>query len=78
MFPNPVEETLQLSLQGFSSQELQISVMDATGKKLFTQDYEINSDMDIWEINARHFPSGVYLVAVTHKDGRFVEKFSKL
>ena len=74
IFPDPVENSLSLKLNGNESLK-EIKLIDLTGRTLINK--QLNSDDKAIVINCETFSSGIYFVSVKTGDGIKTKKFIK-
>lgn len=75
--PNPVKNSLFINLETSTTSDVQIAVVDITGRVLKTQHIQLNGSIR-QEIDVNHLSTGVYFVKVKHGEGIAVKKFIKL
>lgn len=69
-FPNPVKDILSIEI---NNKNCIVEVLDISGKRIHKKEYEsnqINISTESWE-------NGVYIVCVTTRDGRLIDKIIK-
>ena len=68
IYPNPATEAFAVSLEGFESKMVTLTVVDQLGRKLLTR--ELDGSQGSVTVDATEFPSGAY--AVSLRSGGFV------
>ena len=75
--PNPVRESMMITLAKEGKYNGEIQIIDLFGRVLFSQKYALENRQQI-EFNLAHFPSGVYFLKVKNGEKEeLVEKFFK-
>ncbi len=64
VFPNPASETIQVRFAGLPAGEVQLSVVDQSGKKVVAQTVEVTGDPFIVPLSISDLPAGNYVVLV--------------
>ncbi|HHB78623.1 MAG TPA: T9SS type A sorting domain-containing protein [Saprospiraceae bacterium] len=77
--PNPVpkEESLHLVIGSPETMAADISLLDFSGRQLFTQAITLNKGKTVHTINLASYPSGIYLVKVTSGNEQTIERVLK-
>ena len=70
IFPNPTEGTLNITNYDF--QEVQLKMMDFTGKLIFQRHFSGDEIIDLHQ-----YPSGVYFLNLKTQEGMFIKKIVK-
>ena len=70
LYPNPATDQLNISI----SQIQNISIVDASGKSIFNQDY---LDVEVVELSVSDYQSGIYIISVTTAQGIVNSRFTK-
>jgi hypothetical protein len=73
LFPNPVEELLNIQVGDFQN-GYDILVYDAMGKKVLN---EIKNTSDIYEYNMDEYPEGVYVIVIITKQHTYTKRIFK-
>jgi hypothetical protein len=60
VYPNPVRESLQLSLQSQQKGKVQLMVIDISGRQVYTQTVELNSGQNVIRIPVQNLAPGNY------------------
>ncbi len=72
LFPNPTSDRFQLQLSGWpSDQEVQIRLLDFTGKVLSLESAYIHAGTLSLERSVEHLPQGQYLLHLTTAEGTY-------
>lgn len=70
IYPNPFDEFFILHLGSLVPQNIQVDIIDAAGKIIFTQNnITINDGSAYFKIYASDLPAGSYLVQISSQDG---------
>lgn len=72
LFPNPVSDFLNFSIDGFDDSFLYIQVFDMSGREVFAHNVVANTGL--FTINISALPSGVYIFSGTTRQGLSVGK----
>ncbi len=64
VYPNPVQDYLNIRLSGDVSEKINISVFNTMGTVLLEKDYAADSDNFNTLLNMNNFPSGVYMLQI--------------
>ena len=67
IFPNPVENTLNIGISENNTSTLSITVSDITGKKILTNDYSLNNGGGNISLNVSTLMSGIYVLNIRDK-----------
>jgi hypothetical protein len=62
--PNPAKESVVISSEFGGKEKIKITVTDVNGKKVFSNQYEINNPKSEIKIDTRQFLKGIYLVEI--------------
>lgn len=76
IFPNPNDGTFYLDLDGFTEPNLQIEVLDISGKTLFIEEV-INDNSKRYQINLNYIPKGIYFVKIASLSNTTTRRFIK-
>jgi len=76
IYPNPTSGNLFLNVNSVDRQSLTITIYDASGKLLISQE-SVNSDANKILINTNMLPNGFYFAEVNSASGNVVKKFVK-
>jgi hypothetical protein len=68
LFPNPVQESVQVRLLLSQAQALSIEISDINGRLLYAGKKEVAAGEIVEKIDLKDFPKGTYLVKVSGKD----------
>ena len=78
IFPNPVQEQLNIQLTNEKEESIQIEILDSQGRLVFTQKSNLNADNNHWKISTSALNSGLYYLNVIKENGmRKSHKFVK-
>ena len=69
VFPNPVESLVNLSFNQTIAEPIQVEVLDAMGRFVFSQESNSVQGMNTLEIDLGAFPAGVYILNLIRRDG---------
>ena len=73
IFPNPVEEFIQLSLGDCTDKNLSVQLYDVSGFLILEKNISTQNS-DFLTINTHPLSSGLYFLKIETKDGRFLTK----
>ncbi len=76
--PNPFEGTFNLNINSEKAAEMNVHIVDATGRTVYRGERNINAGSNQMEINLDNFATGIYEVLVTAKGVTETIKVSKL
>jgi hypothetical protein len=68
LFPNPVNEVLQIKLPITQAQSVTIQMLDITGKVLYSKTKDAVSGDSTEKIDVKNFPKGTYFVKIHGKN----------
>lgn len=74
-FPNPFVSQLQVDISSNSNQKVQISLTDASGRKLIQKDWQVargNNSITLPEV--KQLAAGVYFISIKNEDGNNLYK----
>ena len=74
LFPNPADEVLNIQFDGNITNDIQLNVMDATGKSIRTHTCQANDFTNI-QLNVNDLQSGIYFVQIIFNEKILTEKF---
>ncbi len=77
IYPNPVQNNLNLSFSSDKAMEVQVEVVDNEGKVVATQEMGVAAGVSIQGMNVGGLSSGVYYVRVVGSEGETEERFVK-
>ena len=78
IFPNPVGENINISLENFSKASIKVKLYSISGQLLVEKDYkltDINNQLIVF--NAGNIPDGIYIVEVEANNKKFKQKITK-
>ncbi|MBK7964427.1 MAG: T9SS type A sorting domain-containing protein [Bacteroidetes bacterium] len=75
VFPNPVQDVLQLNFISEESSIVEVKLMDLMGKVIETKTIEANDGLNNAEMNTSFLENGVYMIRLTQDDEVQVRKF---
>ncbi|MBN4073136.1 T9SS type A sorting domain-containing protein, partial [Crocinitomix catalasitica] len=70
VYPNPTEGIVNLSLDNFTGDQIQLNIYSELGQLIYTEDIYDNNPEGYWNrtVDLSHVPSGIYLFNVTSDD----------
>ena len=74
IYPNPVQDQLNIEITNWPATKVKIVVRDASGKQVFTQEIEPMSNQEILNVNTSQWAKGTYFIEVGFGQNRVVEK----
>lgn len=74
LFPNPAKEYVTVELDLKKKKETTVSISDVSGKLMKTLDLGKVSGLQQYKIDVSDWPSGMYVVQLSHGDYRKIEK----
>jgi hypothetical protein len=77
IYPNPVQNSLNLNISSDKAETVQVEVLDNGGKVVATQEVEVAAGASTQGINVGGLSSGVYYVRVVGSEGETEERFVK-
>jgi len=75
IYPNPVNSTLTISLNGFSTGPARLSLIDLTGKSLIEKNIFLTENSFRLQQDTHYFPTGLYLLHISQGLNTIREKF---
>lgn len=75
LYPNPVNSTLTISLQGFQTGPAQMCLIDLTGKIVLEKNLTLTGNTLNLHQDTHHFPTGLYLIHINQGIYDVREKF---
>ena len=75
VFPNPVQDVMQLNFISDESSIVEVKLMDLMGKVIETKTIEANDGLNNAEMNTSFLENGVYMIRLTQDDEVQVRKF---
>ena len=73
LYPNPAQHSLQVNLDAFSNQQVQVAIFDTAGKLIFQQSTHSQETNDL-SIDIRHWHSGLYTVTIKSENNTPISK----
>ncbi len=74
-FPNPFQATIRILLIDNTSPNINIQLLDVTGKKVYNKRIDVQEGEDLIEIDfEENLPKGVYLLNIKYPDGSFTTR----
>ena len=67
--PNPVKETLNLTINSPRNQEVSMVIFGLAGTKIRESKESLKSGNNIFSVSVGNFPAGVYFLKVSSNDG---------
>ncbi len=77
VFPNPVQNQLNVKLTLTQGMDVNVSVMSVTGQVLVNEQHQMYSGQNEVIIPTSELPTGVYMLRLETNDGVVTEKFVK-
>jgi hypothetical protein len=77
IYPNPVQNSLNLNISSDKAETVQVEVLDNGGKVVATQEVEVAAGASTQGINVSGLSGGVYYVSVVGSEGQTEERFVK-
>jgi hypothetical protein len=77
VYPNPVRHSLTLSFNTEKAMDVQIEVVNAAGKKVYTNKLQLTYGASLQSINVAAFAAGNYFVKCITTEGQMGLKFVK-
>lgn len=77
IYPNPVNETLNASIELENTDIFQIEIIGTNGQMVLEKTMTLQK-VDLIEIETKHFPKGVYFLKIRNGEGQLVKKFVKI
>ncbi len=68
LYPNPANETIQLSTTVQHSSKVQVQLTDANGRILSSYDFQLTIGANKIDLNLGKFPAGIYFAKVINKE----------
>ncbi len=75
LFPNPASEFIKLELNMNSKDDLQLQVLDNSGRQLFSKTMDGVQGRIVEEINLSNWPQGIYHIQLTSEQGTATHNF---
>ena len=77
LYPNPVSDQLQITVQLDDAQPVSVSFYDVTGKLVFHTDENVNADEELLQYDVSRLPQGIYVAELKTAKEKMVQKFIK-
>ncbi len=77
MFPNPVSNILNIDLDLNEGAQMEMTIIDITGKQLRSRSLNLNSGVESIQISTQDLPQGSYLIRIGNEDGFINRRFVK-
>jgi hypothetical protein len=77
VYPNPVNDALNVQINANHSGELLVEVMGISGQRVLTQSFELHSGLNQVQVPAQQWQAGVYLVKIQSAAGLDVIRIVK-
>lgn len=77
LYPNPAEQKLYLDIPPKLGQDLQLKIIDQSGKLISENMISINQSHDQFEISVEHLTPGIYICQLTTNEFSITKKFVK-
>ncbi|MFM2359256.1 MAG: hypothetical protein RLY16_1249, partial [Bacteroidota bacterium] len=78
IYPNPVNNAMQLNIAADKSDRATVQIFDLSGKMVYSQASSINEGLNYFNINTSKLNNGAYVIKVQLTDDVIVKKFNKL
>ncbi|MCP9235499.1 kelch repeat-containing protein [Lewinella sp. JB7] len=78
IFPNPAAQLLNFNLVGPLLESVDLTVMDANGRKVVEQSFAAPHKLLNGQVNVSMLPPGIYLLRVVCSSGQVTQSFRKL
>jgi len=78
IFPNPPVDRLQILLQENGSRALQLSLLDANGKRMYQQNLHTQAGLNQYSLEVQYLHAGLYHVLLESDGKMSVRRFLKL
>ena len=75
LFPNPVNDVLQLSVPSATRQEAKVSIFDISGSLLRTESFMLNNGVNILQMDATTWKAGTYMLQIKTGETAAWKKF---
>lgn len=69
VYPNPARDLLTISLSSQKASELQIQLLDMTGRKVFASDWQLTAGEGSKQLSLEGIPAGIYLLELRSNNG---------
>jgi len=76
-YPNPVDENITIELESETSENVLVNVFDLMGKKVLTQNVNIQVGKNVTELSMTGLPSGAYFLVFNMEKGNATLKVMK-
>jgi hypothetical protein len=77
LYPNPTHQSVTIDISPEQDQTITFSVIDLSGKRMFTSSVNVFSGEQSIQFDLSHLPAGAYLAEVQMKSGNVTVKFVK-
>jgi hypothetical protein len=74
LFPNPTTNDINLEVEDYLGQNLEVKVFDSFGRVIH-QDTWIENDLSIRTINVSNHPAGTYFISIQTNQGMISKRF---
>ncbi len=78
IYPNPVQDKLNIEINGLIDNDLSIEFFDINGEKLFNKNFNNNSDVIYETIDLSNYANGVYFIIIKSNNLIKTEKIIKI
>lgn len=75
VYPNPATNYINVAIEGSNAQEFTASVVDITGKMVYTEQLNFNGGEQIYTIPVNTMAKGIYFLNLQSQQGKTVRKF---
>ncbi len=76
IYPNPTQGNLSVGIKGLNAQDLQIAILDITGRTIMTENAKVNINATL-ELNTQSLSNGIYFIELKSGNEKIVSKFIK-
>lgn len=76
VYPNPTKGNVKVDIKGLQAQNVQISVLDVTGRVIMTEKATVNTNANI-ELNTQNLSNGIYFISLQSNGQKAIAKFIK-
>lgn len=77
LYPNPVNNTLNMDLQISENIEFEVRILSINGNAIYRQKYNAFDTNNVVQLDVSSLRAGIYMAQVITKNGSSVQKFSK-
>ena len=77
IYPNPINDQLNIAFDLFNSENINISIVDMIGKTVYEENTNTNGGVFYKKLNTENIPKGVYFIKIETKNEHIVRKIIK-